>query len=397
MLEFSDRLNNMEESATLAMSRLSRELKAQGKDIISLSLGEPDFHTPQFIKDAAVEAMNNNFTTYTPVPGYDDLREAIVNKFKRDNNLNYSKNQIVVSTGAKQSLANVILSLVDSGDEVIIPAPYWVSYIEIVKLAGGTPVIVEAGIESDFKITAQQLENAINPKTKMMIFSTPCNPSGSVYSKSELEELSKVIAKHPNVVIISDEIYEHINFVGKHESLAQFENIYNQVVTVNGVSKAWAMTGWRIGYIGAPQAIADACTKMQGQFTSGTCSIAQKAAVAAVNADPAILKDMIAAFKGRRDLVLEKLNEINGIKTNVPEGAFYVFPDVSYYYGKSFNGTVINDANDLCMYLLNDALVALVSGDAFGDKNCIRISYATSEDVLTEALKRVKTSLEKLN
>jgi aspartate aminotransferase len=397
MLEFSDRLNNMEESATLAMSRLSRELKAQGKDIISLSLGEPDFHTPQFIKDAAVEAMNNNFTTYTPVPGYDDLRESIVNKFKRDNNLNYSKSQIVVSTGAKQSLANVILSLVDVGDEVIIPAPYWVSYIEIVKLAGGTPVIVEAGIESDFKITAQQLENAINPKTKMMIFSTPCNPSGSVYSKSELEELSKVIAQHPDVVIISDEIYEHINFVGKHESLAQFENIYNQVVTVNGVSKAWAMTGWRIGYIGAPQAIADACTKMQGQFTSGTCSIAQKAAVAAVNADPAILKDMIAAFKGRRDLVLEKLNEINGIKTNLPEGAFYVFPDVSSYYGKSFNGTVINDANDLCMYLLNDALVALVSGDAFGDKNCIRISYATSEDILTEALKRVKISLEKLN
>lgn len=397
MLEFSDRLNNMEESATLAMSRLSRELKAQGKDIISLSLGEPDFHTPQFIKDAAVEAMNNNFTTYTPVPGYDDLRESIVNKFKRDNNLNYSKSQIVVSTGAKQSLANVILSLVDVGDEVIIPAPYWVSYIEIVKLAGGTPVIVEAGIESDFKITAQQLENAINSKTKMMIFSTPCNPSGSVYSKSELEELSKVIAQHPDVVIISDEIYEHINFVGKHESLAQFENIYNQVVTVNGVSKAWAMTGWRIGYIGAPQAIADACTKMQGQFTSGTCSIAQKAAVVAVNADPAILKDMIAAFKGRRDLVLEKLNEINGIKTNLPEGAFYVFPDVSSYYGKSFNGTVINDANDLCMYLLNDALVALVSGDAFGDKNCIRISYATSEDILTEALKRVKISLEKLN
>ncbi len=396
MLEFSSRLNNMEESATLAMSRLSRELKAQGKDIISLSLGEPDFHTPQFIKDAAVKAMNDNFTTYTPVPGYDDLRESISNKFKRDNGLNYSKTQIVVSTGAKQSLANVILSLVDDGDEVIIPAPYWVSYIEIVKLAGGTPVVVEADIASDFKITDQQLESAITPKTKMMIFSTPCNPSGSVYSKGELEKLSKVIAQHPNVVVIADEIYEHINFVGKHESLAQFDNIYNQVVTVNGVSKAWAMTGWRIGYIGAPQAIADACTKMQGQFTSGTCSIAQKAAIAAVDADPAILKDMIAAFLGRRDLVLEKLREIEGVKVNVPEGAFYVFPDVSYFYGKSYNGTTIHNASDLCMYLLNDALVALVSGDAFGDENCIRISYATSEEVLTEALKRVKNSLEKL-
>lgn len=396
MLEFSSRLNNMEESATLAMSRLSRELKAQGKDIISLSLGEPDFHTPQFIKDAAVKAMNDNFTTYTPVPGYDDLRESISNKFKRDNGLNYSKTQIVVSTGAKQSLANVILSLVDDGDEVIIPAPYWVSYIEIVKLAGGTPVVVEADIASDFKITDQQLESAITPKTKMMIFSTPCNPSGSVYSKGELEKLSKVIAQHPNVVVIADEIYEHINFVGKHESLAQFDNIYNQVVTVNGVSKAWAMTGWRIGYIGAPQAIADACTKMQGQFTSGTCSIAQKAAIAAVDANPAILKDMIAAFLGRRDLVLEKLREIEGVKVNVPEGAFYVFPDVSYFYGKSYNGTTIHNASDLCMYLLNDALVALVSGDAFGDENCIRISYATSEEVLTEALKRVKNSLEKL-
>lgn len=397
MLEFSSRLNNMEESATLAMSRLSRELKAQGKDIISLSLGEPDFHTPQFIKDAAVKAMNDNFTTYTPVPGYDDLRESISNKFKRDNGLNYSKTQIVVSTGAKQSLANVILSLVDDGDEVIIPAPYWVSYIEIVKLAGGTPVVVEADIASDFKITDQQLESAITPKTKMMIFSTPCNPSGSVYSKGELEKLSKVIAQHPNVVVIADEIYEHINFVGKHESLAQFDNIYNQVVTVNGVSKAWAMTGWRIGYIGAPQAIADACTKMQGQFTSGTCSIAQKAAIAAVDADPAILKDMIAAFLGRRDLVLEKLREIEGVKVNVPEGAFYVFPDVSYFYGKSYNGTTIHNASDLCMFLLNDALVALVSGDAFGDDNCIRISYATSEEVLTEALKRVKSSLEKLS
>lgn len=397
MLEFSDRLNNMEESATLAMSRLSRELKAQGKDIISLSLGEPDFHTPQFIKDAAVAAMDNNFTTYTPVPGYDDLREAISNKFKRDNGLTYSKTQIVVSTGAKQSLANVILSIIGKGDEVIIPAPYWVSYIEIVKLAEGVPVIVESGIDSDFKITAQQLEKAITPKTKMMIFSTPCNPSGSVYSKEELKSLTQVIARHPNLVVIADEIYEHINFAGKHESLAQFDEIYNQVVTVNGVSKAWAMTGWRIGYIGAPQSIADACTKMQGQFTSGTCSIAQKAAVAAVNADPAVLKDMISAFRRRRDLVLEKLGAIEGLKVNVPEGAFYVFPDISSYFGKSYGGTVISSAADLCMYLLNEALVALVSGDAFGDPNCIRISYATSEEVLEEALKRVKIALEKLN
>lgn len=396
MLEFSSRLNNMEESATLAMSRLSRELKAQGKDIISLSLGEPDFHTPQFIKDAAVKAMNDNFTTYTPVPGYDDLRESISKKFKRDNGLNYSKTQIVVSTGAKQSLANVILSLVDEGDEVIIPAPYWVSYIEIVKLAGGIPVVVEATIESDFKVTDKQLESVITPKTKMMIFSTPCNPSGSVYSREELKKLAHVIEQHPDLVVIADEIYEHINFVGKHESLAQFDAIYNQVVTVNGVSKAWAMTGWRIGYIGAPQAIADACTKMQGQFTSGTCSIAQKAAIAAVDADPAILKDMIAAFRGRRDLVLEKLRAIEGVKVNVPEGAFYVFPDISSFYGKSYNGTTIRNASDLCMFLLNDALVALVSGDAFGDDNCIRISYATSEEVLTEALRRVKTSLEKL-
>lgn len=396
MFKFSDRLNNMEESATLAMSRLSRELKAQGKDIISLSLGEPDFHTPEFIKEAAVEAMNNNFTTYTPVPGYDDLRESIVAKFKRDNNLTYTKNQIVVSTGAKQSLANVILSLIDDGDEVIIPAPYWVSYIEIVKLAGGTPIIVEATIDSDFKITPAQLEKAITSKTKMMIFSTPCNPSGSVYSKTELKDLADVIVKHPTMTVISDEIYEHINFVGKHESLAQFDTIYNQVVTVNGVSKAWAMTGWRIGYIGAPQPIADACTKMQGQFTSGTCSIAQKASIAAINADPAILKNMIQAFKGRRDLVLSKLNAIEGVKTNVPEGAFYVFPDVSSYFGKKYNEFEIHTAEDLCMYLLNDALVALVSGEAFGDKNCIRISYATSEEILAEALNRVKTSLEKL-
>lgn len=397
MLQLSNRLLAMEESATLAMSRLSRELKAQGKDIISLSLGEPDFFTPQFIKDAALEAMNNNFTMYTPVPGYDDLRESIVEKFKRDNGLTYTKNQIVVSTGAKQSIANVVMSLINLDDEVIIPAPYWVSYLEIVKVAEGTPVIVHASIENDFKITPAQLEAAITPKSKMMIFSTPCNPTGSVYNKEELKALADVIAKYPNLVVISDEIYEHINFSGKHESLAQFENVYNQVVTINGVSKAWAMTGWRLGYIAAPQIIADACNKVQGQFTSGTCSITQKAAIAAMKADPSVLSDMIKAFHNRRDLVLKGLNEIEGVKTNIPEGAFYVFPDVSYFYGKSFNGEVVKDANDLCMYLLNEALVALVSGDAFGDENCIRISYAASEETLMEALKRIKIALEKLN
>lgn len=397
MIQLSTRLMAMEESATLAMSRLSRELKSQGKDIISLSLGEPDFFTPQFIKDAALEAMNNNFTTYTPVNGYDDLRESIAEKFKRDNGLTYTKNQIVVSTGAKQSIANLVMSLVNPGDEVIIPAPYWVSYIEIVKMAEGVPVIIHASIDTDFKITANQLEAAITSKTKLMMFSTPCNPTGSVYGKEELRSLANVVAQHPQMVVMSDEIYEHINFVGKHESFAQFENVYDQVVTVNGVSKAWAMTGWRLGYIGAPQAIADACNKVQGQFTSGTCSITQKAAIVAMKADPSVIGDMIKAFHNRRDLVLNGLNQIEGVKTNIPEGAFYVFPDVSYFYNKSYNGQTIKDANDLCMYLLNEALVALVSGDAFGDPNCIRISYAASEETLTEAVKRIKTALEKLN
>lgn len=396
MIELSDRLNAMEESATIAMSRKSRELKQQGKDVISLSLGEPDFHTPEFIKEAAVQAMKDNFTTYTPVPGYEDLREAISKKFKRDNNLDYKADQIVVSTGAKQSIANVVLSIINNGDEVIIPAPYWVSYIEIVKVAEGTPVIVNAGIETDFKITPAQLEKAITPKTKMMIFSTPCNPTGSVYSKEELKGLADVLKKYPNIVVISDEIYEHINFGTKHESLAQFPEVYDQVVTINGVSKAWAMTGWRLGYIGANKKIADACTKVQGQFTSATCSITQKATIAALEADPIVLKDMIAAFASRRTLVLDALNTIKGVKTNVPGGAFYVFPDVSYFYGKSYNGTTISNGSELCLYLLDEALVALVSGDAFGDENCIRISYAASEETLTEAMKRIKIALEKL-
>jgi aspartate aminotransferase len=397
MIQLSERLLAMEESATIAMSRKSRELKAEGKDIISLSLGEPDFFTPQFIKDAAVEAMENNFTMYTPVPGYDDLRESISLKFKRDNGLDYTKDQIVVSTGAKQSIANVVLSIVGPGDEVIVPAPYWVSYVEIVKVAEGTPVVINAGIENDFKINGKQLEAAITPKTKMLIFSTPCNPTGSVYTKEELKDLADVLKKYPHIVVISDEIYEHINFIGKHESLAQFPEVYNQVVTINGVSKAWAMTGWRLGYIGAPKVIADACNKVQGQFTSGTCSITQKAAIAAMKADPSVLKDMIAAFNNRRKLVLSALNEMPGVNANVPVGAFYVFPEISSFFGKSYNGFTVHNADDMCLYLLSEALVALVTGDAFGDPNCIRISYAASEETLTEAMKRIKEALAKLN
>lgn len=396
MIKLSDRLLAMEESATIAMSRISRELKAAGKDIISLSLGEPDFFTPEFIKDAAKEALDQNYTMYTPVAGYDDLRESISLKFRRDNGLNYSKDQIVVSTGAKQSIANAVLSCINPGDEVIIPAPYWVSYIEIVKVAEGIPVIVHAGIETDFKITAEQFEKAITPKTKMLIFSSPCNPTGSLYSYEELKGLAEVLKKNPSIVVIADEIYEHINFVGKHQSLAQFPEIFDQVITVNGVSKAWAMTGWRLGYIGASKMIADACNKVQGQFTSATCSIAQRATIAAMNADPAVLSDMIVAFKKRRDLVLGMLKEMPGVKANTPEGAFYIFPDISAFFGKKYKDYTITNAQDLCLYLLAEALVALVSGDAFGAPECIRISYAASEETLTKAMERVKEALAKL-
>ncbi len=396
MIQLSNRLLNMEESATIAMSRKSRELKQAGKDVISLSLGEPDFNTPDLIKNAAVEGMNQNFTKYTPVPGYDDLRQAVCDKFERDNGLHYTKDQIVVSTGAKQSIANVVMSVINPGDEVVIPAPFWVSYIEIVKVAGGIPVVISADIESDFKISGKQLEAAITDKTKLVMFSTPCNPTGSVYSKDELKSLADVISKYPHITVIADEIYEHINFVGKHESLAQFPEVYNQVVTINGVSKAWAMTGWRLGYIGAPKIIADACSKVQGQFTSATCSITQRAAIAALNAEPSVLNEMKAAFKNRRKLVLNALQNIEGIKVNEPEGAFYFFPDISSFFGKSYNGTQINNASDLTLYLLDEALVALVTGEAFGDPNCIRISYATSEDVLTEAMNRIKKALSKL-
>jgi aspartate aminotransferase len=396
MIQLSDRLLAMEESATIAMSRISRELKAAGKDVISLSLGEPDFFTPEFIKDAAKEALDQNYTMYTPVAGYDDLRESISFKFKRDNGLNYSKDQIVVSTGAKQSIANAVLSCINPGDEVIIPAPYWVSYIEIVKVAEGIPVIVHAGIETDFKITAKQFEEAITPKTKMMIFSSPCNPTGSLYNQEELRGLADVLVKNPSVVVIADEIYEHINFVGKHQSLAQFPEIFDQVITVNGVSKAWAMTGWRLGYIGASKLIADACNKVQGQFTSATCSIAQRASIAAMKADPAVLQDMIKAFKSRRDLVLGMLKEMPGVKANTPEGAFYIFPDISYFIEKKYKDTTITSAHDLCLYLLSEAMVALVSGESFGANNCIRISYAASEETLVKAMTRVKEALAKL-
>lgn len=397
MIQISDRVNNLAESETLAMASRSRELKLAGKDIISLSLGEPDFDTPDFIKDAAKEGIDQNYSKYMPVQGYLDLRESICAKFKRDNDLTYTPDQIVVSTGAKQSLINVILSLINPGDEVIIPAPYWVSYIEQVRMAGGIPVIIKTTIDQDFKVTAAQLKAAITPKSKLMIFSNPCNPTGSAYSKSELLALAAVVAETPNLYVISDEIYEHIIFEGKNVSFASLPGVYDRTITVNGVSKAFAMTGWRVGYIGAPKEIAAACTKIQGQYTSGTCSISQRATKKAVEADPIEIKYMVDAFKMRRDLVLDLLNEIEGVKTNLPTGAFYVFPDFSNFFGKSFEGRIIHNATDLSMYLLDEALVALVTGDAFGDPNCLRLSYATSSDILTEAILRIKTALAKLN
>ncbi len=395
----SNRINNLSESETLAMTRKSRELKAKGFDVINLSIGEPDFNTPTYIKDAAKEALDQNYTFYPPVPGYPDLREAISRKFKRDNNLDYPADQIVVSTGGKQALANAILSLVNPGDEVIVPIPFWVSYKEIIKLAEGKAIFIPTSIENNFKITPDQLEKAITPKTKMLIFSSPCNPSGSVYSKDELRGIAEVVAKHENIFIISDEIYEHIIFTGQHQSIAQFDFIKERVITVNGVSKGFAMTGWRLGYIGAPKIIAKACDKLQGQFTSATCSISQRAAIAAMNTDPTQspdLKMMRKAFHERRDLMLGLLNEIPGIKTNVPDGAFYIFPDISAYFGKTNGKITINNATDLCNYLLETVYVALVPGDAFGDPRCIRFSYATSNDKLIEAAKRIKKALAKL-
>ncbi len=389
----SDRINNLSTSQTLAMAALARELKAQGKDIISLSLGEPDFNTPDFIKEAAKKAIDENYSTYTPVDGYVELKEAICRKFKRDNNLDYKPANVVVSTGAKQSLYNVAQVMINDGDEVILPAPYWVSYFEIIKMAGGIPVEVPTSIESDFKITPDQLEKAITPKTKMIWYSSPCNPSGSVYNREEMTALAKVLEKHPNIFVVADEIYEHINFSGTFCSIASIPGMFERTITVNGVAKAFAMTGWRIGYIGAPEFIAKACTKMQGQVTSGANSIAQRATIAAVDANPNVLDHMVKAFHSRRDLVVKLMKEIPGIKLNVPEGAFYVFPDVSSFFGKTLRGTTINNADDFSMYLLSEANVATVTGDAFGNPDCIRLSYATSEEMLTEAIKRIKEAL----
>ncbi|MBC7495279.1 MAG: pyridoxal phosphate-dependent aminotransferase [Flavobacterium sp.] len=389
----SDRINNLTTSQTLAMAALARDLKAKGKDIISLSLGEPDFNTPDFIKDAAKTAIDENYSTYSPVDGYLELKQAICRKFKRDNNLEYQPANIVVSTGAKQSLYNIAQCMINDGDEVILPAPYWVSYSEIVKLSGGIPVEVPTSIDNDFKITPQQLEAAITPKTKMIWYSSPCNPSGSVYSRDEFTAIAKILEKYPHIYVIADEIYEHINFSGTFCSMASIPGMFDRTITVNGVAKAFAMTGWRIGYIGAPEFIAKACTKMQGQVTSGANSIAQRATIAAVDADPSVLKYMVDAFHSRRDLVVKLLKEIPGIKINVPEGAFYVFPDISSFFGKTLRGTLINNADDLSMYLLSEANVATVTGDAFGNADCIRISYAASQDLLIEALKRIKEAL----
>ena len=393
-VQLSDRVNQMETSATLAMAAKARELKSEGKDIISLSLGEPDFTIPNFIKEAAVNAVNDNVHAYPPVDGYAELKKAIIHKFKRDNQLTYTPEQIVVSTGAKQSLYNIASVVLNPGDEVILPAPYWVSYSDIVKLHGGVPVEIPTAIDTNFKITPQQLEAAITPQTKMLMYSSPCNPSGSVYAKDELRALADVLQKYPDIIVISDEIYEHINFGGDHFSMAQFADMYDRTVVVNGVSKAFAMTGWRIGYIGGPAKIARACTKMQGQITSGANAIAQMATIAALEALPSEIDYMVKAFKERRELILALLSEIPGLKTNTPQGAFYVFPDVSSFFGKTIQEKTINTASDFSLLLLEKALVATVTGEAFGDPNCIRLSYAASEAEIREAIKRIKEVLD---
>ncbi len=392
----SDRVKSLAVSQTLAMAQKSRELKAKGIDIISLSLGEPDFNTPDYIKEAAKKAIDDNYSKYPPVPGYDDLRKAISKKFKDENGLDYTPDQIIVSAGGKHSLINVILSIVNPGDEVIILAPYWVSYYDQIVLAEGKPVIIKASLENDFKIKPEQLEAAITPKTRLIIFNSPSNPTGMVYSRDEMEKIAEVIAKHEGLFIISDEIYEHIIFEGEHVSMASFSNIYDRVITVNGVSKGYAMTGWRIGYIGAPLWIAKACNKLQGQFTSGVCSIAQRAALAAIQGDGESQKTMKAAFLRRRNLICSLLREVKGLKVTVPEGAFYVMPDISYFLGKSDGETTIGNSDDLALYLLDKAQVATVGGDAFGAPECIRISYATSDDLLVEAVKRITVALDKL-
>lgn len=396
MAQLSDRLQRLAPSATLAMSQKSSEMKAQGIDVINLSVGEPDFNTPDHIKAAAKKAIDDNYSRYSPVPGYPELRKAIVDKLKNENGLEYGMNEILVSNGAKQSVCNTVMALVNDGDEVIIPAPYWVSYPQMVKLAGGVPVIVNAGFEQNFKMTPEQLEAAITPKTRLLILCSPSNPTGSVYSKAELEGLAEVIKKHEDMFVLADEIYEHIIYTGRHESIAQFDGMKERTIVVNGVSKAYAMTGWRIGFIAAPEWIVKGCNKLQGQYTSGPCSVSQKAAEAAYTSSQACVEEMRQAFHRRRDLIVKLTSEIPGLEVNVPEGAFYVFPKCSSFFGKSDGETTISSSTDFALYLLEKGHVATVGGDAFGDPDCFRMSYATSEDNIVEAMKRIKESLAKL-
>lgn len=396
MAELSNRLNRLAPSQTLAMSQKSGEMKALGIDVINMSVGEPDFNTPDHIKEAAKKAVDENFSRYSPVPGYMDLRKAIVAKLKNENNLDYTTSEILVSSGAKQSVCNTVMALVNDGEEVIIPAPYWVSYPQMVKLAGGTPVIVNAGFEQNFKMTPEQLEAAITPRTRMLILCSPSNPTGSVYTKDELEALAEVIKRHDDLFVLADEIYEHINYVGKHESIAQFPGMKERTIIVNGVSKAYAMTGWRIGFIAAPEWIVKGCNKLQGQYTSGPCSVSQKAAEAAYTTSQECVETMRKAFERRRDLIVELAKEIPGLEVNCPQGAFYLFPKCSGFYGKSYEGKTINNSTDLAMFLLEEGHVATVGGDAFGDPECFRMSYATSDDNIREAMRRIKETLAKL-
>ena len=396
MTKLSDCLNRLAPSATLAMSQKSSEMKAAGIDVINMSVGEPDFNTPEHIKEAAKEAIDENFSRYSPVPGYMDLRKAVSDKLRRENGLDYSTSEILVSNGAKQSVCNTVMALVNPGDEVIIPAPYWVSYPQMVKLAGGVPVIVNAGFDQNFKMTAQQLEEAITPRTRLLILCSPSNPTGSVYGKDELEALANVIKSHDGLFVLADEIYEHINYVGHHESIAQFEGMKERAIIVNGVSKAYAMTGWRIGYIAAPEWMVKGCNKLQGQYTSGPCSVSQKAAEAAYNGPQQCVEDMRQAFERRRNLIVSLAKDIPGLEVNVPQGAFYLFPKCSSFYGKSYQGRTINNSTDLAMYILEEGHVATVGGDAFGDPECFRMSYATSDDNIREAMERIKKVLAKL-
>ena len=396
MAQLSDRLNRLAPSATLAMSQKSSEMKAQGIDVINMSVGEPDFNTPENIKEAAKKAIDDNFSRYSPVPGYPDLRKAIVAKLKNENGLDYTVNEIIVGTGGKQGICNVILALVNPGDEVIIPAPYWVSYPQMAKLAGGVPVIVNAGFDQDFKMTPEQLEAAITPKTKMLILCSPSNPTGSVYSKEELAALADVLRKHPDVFVLADEIYEHINYIGKHHSIAQEPGLKEQVIIANGVSKAYAMTGWRIGFLAGPEWIIKGCNKLQGQYTSGTCSVSQKAAEAAYTLEQSAVEEMRQAFERRRDLIVKLAKEVPGLEVNIPQGAFYLFPKCNSYFGKSNGDKTINNSTEFAMYLLEEAHVATVGGDAFGDPDCFRMSYATSDENIKEAIRRIKEALSKL-